>query len=315
MCEPTNRLPVWLALIAVAGGLLALSSTRASAASTPEAVDAAIKRAVAGIYSVKNGSTWEVTPTRQTTGDPGQVWSEAGGQWGGRTALAAYALIAAGEDPEDPKLAPAIKWLKTADIVGVYALGVRCQVWLLLPETPETRSLAREDYRRLMAGLLTHGKGIGLYSYSASKPDFTAIDHSVAQFGVLGVWACAQLGIEVSDRYWSGIEKRWIADQAGDGGWYYGGAAESGNALHESTQVSMTAAGVATLFITQDYTHLRDGALCRGNLKELHIDAGLKYIAGHVAQWVRPTRTSVIPTPGWAATRFTASSASASPAG
>ena len=41
----------------------------------------------------------------------------------------------------------------------------------------------------------------------------------------------------------------------------------------------MTAAGVATLFITQDYLHSDDGINCGGNITNPNIEAGLKWMA------------------------------------
>ena len=46
---------------------------------------------------------------------------------------------------QDPRMVRAVNFLKSADIVGTYALGVRCQVWSLLPSTPETRRLLQEE--------------------------------------------------------------------------------------------------------------------------------------------------------------------------
>ena len=40
----------------------------------------------------------------------------------------------------------------------------------------------------------------------------------------------------------------------------------------------MTAAGVATLFITQEFVHARDGIDCRGNGGSTAIDAGVAWL-------------------------------------
>src|SRR5262245_51162851 len=73
-----------------------------------------------------------------------QTWeapfSGHGEQKTGQTALAVYALLSVGESRQDPRIAPAIAYLKKTDTTGVYALGVRCQVWLMLPSTPDVRA-------------------------------------------------------------------------------------------------------------------------------------------------------------------------------
>jgi len=47
----------------------------------------------------------------------------------------------------------------------------------------------------------------------------------------------------------------------------------------------MTAAGVATLFITQDYLHGTDFAECHGNVKDPNIEKGLAYLGDHFAEF------------------------------
>src|SRR5688572_27612566 len=114
----------------MARGLLApwvvalfLCSTAARAA-TPQEVDATGKKAVGWLYSTHVDGTWEKKPAR----DPALKGQDvAGGQWGGETALATYALLAAGESPQEERLAKAIEFLKKAELVGVYALALRAQ--------------------------------------------------------------------------------------------------------------------------------------------------------------------------------------------
>ncbi len=181
-----------------------------------------------------------------------------------------------------PKLVPAIKWLKEADIVGVYATALRCQVWALLPPTPETRQLAMDDLKRLRGGMNTKGKAKFLYNYYTTTKDPDSVDHSVSQYGVLGMWVCAQMGLEVSTSYWQDVEDRWVYDQQPNGGWIYG---DIPNPTYPDPQLSITAAGVATLYITQDYVHAAEGIRCAGNVQNAHIDAGLKWIGEHQKEW------------------------------
>jgi hypothetical protein len=259
-----------------------LFSTPFCRAATPEQVDQALNKAKAFLYSKMKNANWETVQTRNPKGERYDI---TGGQWGGPTAICVYALLAAGEDPQDPKLAPSIAWLKTADIIGTYALSMRCQVWSLLPHTPEIRNLAKRDRDTLQGSYcdVPHTKGAFLYNYLTTKHEKNLVDHSVSQFGVLSMWACARMGIEISPNYWLDVEKRWTYDQQPDGGWFY--ADKPGGADHPGEQASMTAAGVATLFITQDYVHQADGIRCAGNLKNDNIDKGLKWMADHSSEW------------------------------
>jgi hypothetical protein len=251
-------------------------------AATPEQVDHALAKAKSFLYSQMKNGNWETVQKR----DPkGERWQVAGGQWGGLTSICVYALLAAGEDPQDPKLAPSIAWLKKAEIIGTYALAMRCQVWSLLPHTPEIRSLAKLDRDRIQGGYceVLRKRGTFLYTYLSTKHEQDLIDHSVSQFGVLSMWACARMGIEMPANYWQDQDIRWSHDQQPDGGWFY--SDKAGGADHPGEQASMTAAGVATLFITQDYVHQKDGIHCAGNLKNDNIDKGLKWMADHTADW------------------------------
>src|SRR4051812_40335368 len=99
-----------------------LSPLLARAAPSPAEVEGAIARAKAFIYSTqqKNG-TWEIVAQGEL--------APKGRHRGGLTALAAYALVAAGENPQDPRLVRAIDFLKKADMPSAYALGCRAQLW------------------------------------------------------------------------------------------------------------------------------------------------------------------------------------------
>ncbi len=286
------------ALVAVAAAAAAVGpAARPAAAATPEQITQMIDRATAAIYStIGPDHNWELAPKRNPKAKAGE--DETGGQWGGRTALMVYALIAAGEDVHSPKLAPAIEWLKHADLVGVYALGVRSQVWLLMPETPETRKLIGADADALAKGYNLAGKAKYLYGYYTNKRDINTVDHSASQFGVLGMWAAEQLRPEsVSDTYWQQVDARWANDQdKASGGWFYR-QGPSGGVAHGGTQASMTAAGVATLFITQDYVGPAQSARCNGNVTVPAIDNGLRYMATHLDDWA-PAGATFVPGQG-----------------
>jgi len=118
-----------------------------SMAATPEQIETAIQRTKEYIYSQQQpDGTWENKPRDPT--DKGNM--HEGGQRGGRTALAVYSLLAAGECPQDPRLKRAIDFLRTEQMVGVYAVGLRSQVWYFLPPTNEVKSLMVRDARFLI---------------------------------------------------------------------------------------------------------------------------------------------------------------------
>ena len=71
-------------------------------------------------------------------------------------------------------------------------------------------------------------------------------DNSNTQYGLLGVWSGAEVGIEVPGAYWAASQKHWATCQLPNGMWGY----TNGNGT-----VSMTAAGTASLFVAEDYLY------------------------------------------------------------
>ena len=72
---------------------------------TPQNIEKAIARAKQYLYDEQKNGTWEITTTPDESDESQDV---GGAQYGGRTALAVYALLAAGESPQSEKLKPAI---------------------------------------------------------------------------------------------------------------------------------------------------------------------------------------------------------------
>jgi hypothetical protein len=71
-------------------------------------------------------------------------------------------------------------------------------------------------------------------------------DNSNSQYGLLGVWAAAEAGIEVPTNYWIQIERHWQNCQLSSGEWKYNGTQQNG-------YYAMTVAGVASLLVTHEY--------------------------------------------------------------
>jgi len=252
-------------------------ASAAGPASQPTAADikAAIEKAKKWVYRQQHaGGHWEKDSVRQGTDHPSYI-NMQGDTFGGYTALATYALLAAGESPNDPRIRQAVDFLKEADVVGIYAIAMRCQVWLLIPHaSAEMRGYIDRDADALFHGV-NDGKqnpeNKGLWDYLGRGP---RVDHSVSQYGVLGLWACQQTGVvNVPPDLWREMELTWGRQQHPDGGWDYG---EVGTEIP-----SMTAAGIATMFIIADYVHAEEAVTCRGNIIHPAIDRGLKWMDEH----------------------------------
>src|SRR5256885_4191449 len=116
-------------LVAVFASLLVSTAH----AATVEQVEKAIRAGVDHLYQVQSGDNWD------------NGWNQDNGNTGGRTALVTYALLAAGESPQNPKVKSAVDFLLKQKPPGIYTLGLRCNVWFLLPQTPEVKDIFRAD--------------------------------------------------------------------------------------------------------------------------------------------------------------------------
>ena len=123
------------------------------------------------------------------------------GSGAGRPRSAIYALLAAGESPQDQRLAKAIEYLKKADLERLYALGLRCQVWLLLPQTPELKAAHARRTRSSLASIRSRptATASGFYDYNPTAPA-AATATAARSTACSGMWAAAQAGVEVPDR-------------------------------------------------------------------------------------------------------------------
>jgi len=253
-------------------------------------VDEALQRAKAYLYSIQNSSgNWESVPAPLHLGDGSARGRSDEVQWGGLTALATYALIASGESPNEPKLTRAIAFLKSSRFFGTYALAMRCQVWMVLPQDDDVRRHARADASALEHGLITEGPGRGFYNYVSVSgayqiPNWS--DLSNGQMAVLGVWAADQAcypgGVAVPQEYWQTVDQAWRGAQYQNGGWPYSVSMRRFG-LNEEARMSMTAAGVATLFITQDYLQRQAGLECRDTFTDTAAEAGMGYLSDNLA--------------------------------
>ncbi|GAG06498.1 unnamed protein product, partial [marine sediment metagenome] len=125
----------------------------------------------------------------------------------------------------------------------------------------------------------------GAYTYtSADGKPLNSYDNSNAQMATLGVWAGSRRGVKVPKKYWSLIERYWTDQQQGDGGWNY--RASSPGASYGS----MTAAGIATLFICFDELHSRDYIRANSTPAYKPLTDGLKWLGDNYSISENPVK-------------------------
>jgi hypothetical protein len=194
--------------------------------------------------------SWEADPRMYNGGSPSH-------SWGGYTSLATYALLVSGSKAQDPPIQKALEFLEKADITGIYGLGLRVQVWRVmfqLTGSSKFKTLAGKDITSLLTGLNASGPYAGMWGYNGNA---TRIDHSVSQYGVLGLSTAEQMGGTVPARAWTLIDRTWRSHQFPGGGWSYASSPlmpDSNFSGRGGITMSMTAAGVATLLSTREWT-------------------------------------------------------------
>jgi hypothetical protein len=191
----------------------------------------------------------------------------------GRTALVTLALLSAGESHQSDPLRRAIKYLTSARPRTTYSVALRAAAFAQLPEVVRPKIL-RTDLAWLENAVISTGDCAGMYTYVSDRRA-TAGDFSNSQYGALGVWYAADTGIEVPLSYWKKVESAWLKGQCPDGGWPY-------TMGDDRSYASMTAAGIATLYITHDYLHVRDSDSPKTK-SDPPLDRGIAWLADHFA--------------------------------
>jgi hypothetical protein len=149
----------------------------------------------------------------------------------------------------------------------------------MLHDHRESENLAEKDARMYLAGADQFGR----YGYNAASPARQAewVPHnSTSQYGVLGMWACNQLGVEIPADYWQAVIRGWNLIQAPDGGWCYFSQVPTNTTNFTTETPAMTAAGVASLLVARDAMDVT--ADCAGNVDSPQVDKGLDWLANHL---------------------------------
>ena len=264
-------------------------------AATPEQVDKAIGKGQQFLLSRQNkDGNWELVARPELSEKDNRQTDFKARQWGGLTSIATYALLASGVSAQDAKIKPAIEFLQKANIQSTYGMGLCAQVWQFVPDSRETKAVMAHELLMLEQGMIRKGENAGFYAYWTGMKKGTTSPHwtdnmlgfgpqptywhdlSNSQYAVLGMWALAEGGMEVPIDYWKKVEDAWKKAQAEDGGWRYTPDREEA--------ASMTAAGIATLFITQDYTLPDRFGACTGGTPNPNIQKGLAWMDQKIEQ-------------------------------
>ncbi len=190
----------------------------------------------------------------------------------GIDALAVYALLHCNQSTHDeriginnPVMKTLIEHLKKFPMVATseggrpitYSRSLRASA-LAIYNRPEDREAIGNDLQWLL-----RAEQDGAYTYDdvfnrpgqkkpmtpppgAHGPGDFSWDNSNSQYGLIGVWSCADAGLAVPNKYWEDVERHWLICQQPDGTWGY---------RQTDSSFSMTMAGITALSVCRDYMH------------------------------------------------------------
>jgi len=261
-----------------------------------EAVVKAMDKAKAHLWSLyrppgRRQSPWpDVRTVRGSDGQPRPYEN-----YGGRSALVMYALLAAGEKATEGRMVKAIRWLQRLDTDGTYTLGIRAQVWAHLPKR-SGRPWLKKDAAKLVRSVARPPARSrsrrwedlwGTYTYQSTGDPAQRGDASNTHIGVLGVWAAARMDVEIPRGYWKLIYEHYVRTQSTDGTWRYhlapGPAAPDGN-YGQYPPGGMTAAGLANLLVAWENIHAVDFVRCGRNPDLPAIVKALKWLGENMGR-------------------------------
>ncbi|MBN2581755.1 MAG: DUF4159 domain-containing protein [Planctomycetes bacterium] len=232
---------------------------------TDEAIDQAIDRAIAWLWTQQEpDGKW---PYKEAPDGKGAMRSINGSRWPpGEHCMAMMALEYAGTPLSDERFKKGLKVLLEFELQHNYMISCRLVTLAHLYHRSEKdkRGVIRQVMKKDVDLLVANQGSIGGWRYTTPPIPPRAIDFSNTQLCVLALSEAAKCGIEVPVESMLRAHQRIIADQRDDGGWNYGCWTTPG-AENEHSYGNMTAACVASLFLTNEFLTGGLGCPCKSS--------------------------------------------------
>jgi len=197
----------------------------------------------------------------------------------GHTALAVLALRTAGVRADDPAVRTGAAFLVrrgTVSSYGVYQNSLR--IMALESVDPDAY---RDEIAASARYLMRAQQPSGGWTYG----DSGRTDNSNSQFAVLGLNSAALSGIDVPEALWRSARDYFALGQNRDGGWGY-------RTADGDSYGSMTAAGLASLYVCDLWLHARGGR-CGVYYSDVRVQNGLGWLAAHFSVTGNPGTDAV----------------------
>lgn len=259
-------------------------------------VRVAIGRAIEALYRLEPNYTFRDVHTLRHK-PRGRYYQNVVHEMGNQ-ALACWAMLAAGEPYQSPKLHRRINWVLSGDQPYTYDRSMRAQMLAELP-TQQWRPWIRRETMWLTGALTDQGNFAEQWTGDLS---IGLGDNANGQYGALGLWACARGGFPAKVKLWRAIDEYWRSsqeptpadkaagwavesldpdqDQSGNRGQRTHGSSNDRLRFYRRVSGPMTAGGVATLALTERY--LRGAKMTKpGDHISRELKNGLRWLDEH----------------------------------
>ncbi len=188
----------------------------------------------------------------------------------GTTELCVLALAFIGVSPNHPAVSKGIDEVLSRDTGYTYAVSARLMALAHLERdlAGNNQRRVRDAMRRDVAWLQATQNAEGGWGYTGTggaKSSPSYMDLSNTQMAVLALRDAERARIEVAPRTWQRAQRLYFATQKPeDGSWPYGETDRRVSRQFPDGYGSMTAAGLASIYITSDALNAGSGCPCRG---------------------------------------------------
>ncbi|MDX1681518.1 MAG: DUF4159 domain-containing protein [Phycisphaeraceae bacterium] len=189
----------------------------------------------------------------------------------GHHAIAAWAMLDAGESYQYPRLFRRVNWVLTADKPYVYDRAMRAQ---MLAELPVRRWEPWVHRERVWLNSALTNQGNFPFKYAGGRSTGWG-DSANGQYGVLGLWGIERSGLTVPRQTWQKIDDFWRQTQQKTEGQLPAGWGLEPQA--NDADAPMTAGGVAVLTVTEKMLYGREFVNPDNNVTP-HLRKGLAWL-------------------------------------
>jgi len=211
----------------------------------------------------------------------------------GHTEIAMFTLVYTGVHPNRPAVEKGLNVLLTRNLNYTYAISMRCMAYAYIQRklSGQKRDMVRKAMK-LDAMWLCQAQGShGGWNYTSLGGSGGRYDFSNTQMAILALREAALAGCEIPEYVWKRTQELYFRAQHKDGSWAYT-EKQKGEGYG-----SMTAAGLASIFITMDNLNLASGCPCRGGRSasmggefDRRVDAALGWLEKHFDPKTNPKK-------------------------